>query len=79
MGPGPVVQHVGGQDGSWLFWFPFSFGARGRFICLILFLVYVGHYDQQGRSARISLGKRAEEKSATAFGGAAIIARLGCI
>ena len=24
MGPGPVVRHVGGQDGSWLFLFPYS-------------------------------------------------------
>ena len=32
MGPGPVVQHVGGQDGSWHF-FPFLSGARGRFLC----------------------------------------------
>ena len=79
MGLGPVVQHVGGQDGSWLFLFPFSFWGAGTFPLFFLLLVFVGHYDQQGRSARISLGKRAEEKSATAFGGAAIIARLGCI
>ena len=29
MSPGPVVQHVGGQDGSWLFLFPFS---QARFL-----------------------------------------------
>ena len=33
MGPGPVVQHVGGQDGSWLFLFPFS---QVRFLLFFL-------------------------------------------
>ena len=33
MGPGPVVQHVGGQDGSSLFLFPFS---RVRFLLSFL-------------------------------------------
>ena len=36
MGPGPVVQHVGGQDGSWLFLFPFS---RVRFLFFSLLVV----------------------------------------
>ena len=57
MGPGSVVQHVGGQDGSWLFLFPFSFRARRRFLCLsfvfsLLLVLWEAHYDRSGRSGR---------------------------
>ena len=52
MGPGPVVQHVGGQDGSWLFLFPFS---RCDFPCFsfvlsLLLVVWEAHYDRSGWS-----------------------------
>ena len=47
MGPGPVVQHVGGQDGSWLFLFPFS---RVRFLLFFLTGGWGPDYDRQGRS-----------------------------
>ena len=36
MGPGPVVQHVGGQDGSWLSCFPF---LGCDFFCFSLLVV----------------------------------------
>ena len=47
MGPGPVVQHVGGQDGPWLFLFPCS-----QVRCLLFFLTggWGPDYDKQGRS-----------------------------
>ena len=80
MGPGPVVQHVGGRDGSWLSLFPFSFWGAGTFPLFFLLLVSVGHYDRQGRSTRMFLWeKRRKKRGATAFSGAAVIARLGCI
>ena len=79
MGPGLVVQHVGGQDGSWLFLFPFSFWGAGTFP-LFSYCWYLWVTDRQGRSTRMFLWeKRRKKRGATAFGGAAVIARLGCI
>ena len=47
MGRGPVVQHVGGQDVSWVFLFPFS---RVRFLLFFLTGGWGPYYDRQGRS-----------------------------
>ena len=47
MGPGPVVQHVGGPDGSWLFLFLFS---RVRLLLSFLTSGCGPDYDRQGRS-----------------------------
>ena len=48
MGPGPVVQHVGGQDGSRLFLFPFS---RVRF--LLFFVTGVGGPTMTGKAGLV--------------------------
>ena len=77
MGPGPVVQHVGGQDGSWLFLFPFS---RVRFLLFFFTGGWGPDYDRQGRSGAMEM---VIYKTATAErfgnGGAAAMAlRAAC-
>ena len=69
MGPGPVVQHVGGQDWSWLFLFPFS---RVRFLSSFLTGGWGPDYDWQGRSGAM---EKVIYKTATA---AAMALRAAC-
>ena len=77
MGPGPVVQHVGGQDGSWLFLFPFS---RVRFLLFFLTGGWGPDYDRQGRSGVMEtvIYKTATADCFGSGGAAAMALRAAC-
>ena len=77
MGPGPIVQHAGGQDGSWLFLFPFS---RVRFLLFFLTGGWGPDYDRQGRSGAMEtvIYKTATADCFGSGGAAAMALRAAC-
>ena len=76
MGPRPVVQHVGGQNGSWLL-FPFS---RVRFLLFFLNGSWGPYYDRQGRSGAMEtvICRTATTDCFGSVGAAAMALRTAC-